>query len=127
MPISSRSIPCLWFDSNAEDAARFYVGIFPNSKVGQIARYTRAGHDVHKRPAGSVMTVAFELEGQPFTALNGGPAFTFNEAISLQVYCETQEEIDGYGEAGGRRRSGRSSVAGSRTSTVCRGRSCRGG
>lgn len=86
--------PCLWFDDQAEDAARFYTGIFPSSRITQIARYGKAGHEVHGRPAGSVMTVAFELAGQPFTALNGGPVFKFNEAVSFQVNCKTQADID---------------------------------
>jgi predicted 3-demethylubiquinone-9 3-methyltransferase (glyoxalase superfamily) len=88
--------PCLWFDSQAEEAARFYTGIFKNSKIGTIARYGEAGHEVHGQPAGKVMTVAFELNGQPFTALNGGPQFKFNEAISFQIMCRTQEEVDHY-------------------------------
>lgn len=90
--------PCLWFDNQAEEAARFYAGIFKNSKIGRISRYGEAGQEVHHRPPGSVMTVEFELDGQKFTALNGGPLFTFNEAISLQIYCETQQEIDYYWE-----------------------------
>jgi predicted 3-demethylubiquinone-9 3-methyltransferase (glyoxalase superfamily) len=89
-------IPCLWFDSQAEEAARFYTGIFTNSRLGTISRYTDAGREVHGQPAGKVMTVEFELNGQPFTALNGGPQFKFNEAISFQIMCETQEEIDHY-------------------------------
>jgi predicted 3-demethylubiquinone-9 3-methyltransferase (glyoxalase superfamily) len=88
--------PCLWFDTQAEEAARFYVGIFKNSKIGAISRYTEAGREVHGRPAGSVMTVDFQLNGQPFTALNGGPHFKFNEAISFQIMCRDQEEIDHY-------------------------------
>ncbi|HEU5303648.1 MAG TPA: VOC family protein [Gemmatimonadales bacterium] len=88
--------PCLWFDTQAEEAARFYTGIFRNSRIGKISRYTEAGHEVHGRPAGSVMTVEFELNGQPFTALNGGPHFTFNEAVSFQIMCNTQEEVDHY-------------------------------
>ena len=88
--------PCLWFDSQAEEAAKFYTSIFPNSRINAIARYTEAGQENHGRPPGSVMTVAFELDGQSFTALNGGPLFTFNEAISLQVDCPTQKEIDYY-------------------------------
>ena len=88
--------PCLWFDTQAEDAARFYTGIFENSKIGTITRYGKAGHEVHGRPAGTVMTVAFELNGQPFTALNGGPLFKFNEAISFQIMCRNQEEVDHY-------------------------------
>lgn len=91
-----RITPCLWFDDQAEEAAGFYVGIFPNSRIGEISRYGEAGHEFHGKPPGSVMTVAFELDGQTFTALNGGPIFRFNEAISFQVYCETQEEIDHY-------------------------------
>jgi predicted 3-demethylubiquinone-9 3-methyltransferase (glyoxalase superfamily) len=86
--------PCLWFDDQAEEAASFYAGIFKNSRIGRIARYGNAGHEVHGRAPGSVMIVAFELDGQSFTALNGGPVFKFNEAISFQVNCETQEEID---------------------------------
>jgi predicted 3-demethylubiquinone-9 3-methyltransferase (glyoxalase superfamily) len=88
--------PCLWFDDQAEEAARFYTGIFRNSKMTNVSRYGEAGHEIHGRPAGSVMTVAFELNGQAFTALNGGPVFKFNEAISLQVPCDTQEEVDYY-------------------------------
>jgi predicted 3-demethylubiquinone-9 3-methyltransferase (glyoxalase superfamily) len=88
--------PCLWFDTQAEEAARYYTGIFKNSRMGKISRYTDAGRDTHRKPAGSVMTVAFELNGQPFTALNGGPQFKFNEAISLQIVCQDQEEVDYY-------------------------------
>ena len=88
--------PCLWFDDQAEQAARYYTGIFPNSRIGAVSRYGEAGTDIHGRPPGSVMTVAFELDGQPFTALNGGPVFTFNEAISFQVSCDSQQEIDHY-------------------------------
>jgi predicted 3-demethylubiquinone-9 3-methyltransferase (glyoxalase superfamily) len=88
--------PCLWFDDRAEEAVRFYTSIFPSSRIGRITRYGTAGREIHGRPAGTVMTVAFELEGQSFTALNGGPHFTFNEAISLQVMCETQDEVDHY-------------------------------
>jgi len=88
--------PCLWFDNQAEEAARYYTGIFKNSKIGRISRYTEAGREVHGRPAGTVMTVEFELNGQPFTALNGGPLFKFNEAISFQIMCRTQEEVDHY-------------------------------
>jgi predicted 3-demethylubiquinone-9 3-methyltransferase (glyoxalase superfamily) len=88
--------PCLWFDSEAEDAARFYTGIFPNSKITSISHYGEAGREVHGQPAGKVLTVAFELDGRPFTALNGGPQFKFNEAVSFQVPCTNQEEIDYY-------------------------------
>ena len=93
-----RIAPCLWFDHQAEEAAKYYTGIFKNSRIVAISRYGEAGYEIHRRPAGSVMTVAFELEGQPFTALNGGPLFKFNEAISLQVYCESQDEVDYYWE-----------------------------
>jgi predicted 3-demethylubiquinone-9 3-methyltransferase (glyoxalase superfamily) len=95
MPIRKIS-PCLWFDNQGEEAAKFYTGIFKNSRIVNIARYGEAGREVHGRPAGSVMTVAFELDGQRFTALNGGPIFKFNEAVSFQVDCETQEEVDYY-------------------------------
>ena len=86
--------PCLWFDSQAEEAAKFYVSIFKNSKIGNMTRYGEAGAEVSGRPKGSVMTVTFEIEGQEFVALNGGPHFTFSEAISLMVQCETQQDID---------------------------------
>ena len=88
--------PCLWFDDNAEEAVNFYTSVFKNSKIKTISRYGEAGHEIHGKPAGSVMTVAFELDGQAFTALNGGPVFRFNEAISFQVSCETQEEVNCY-------------------------------
>lgn len=86
--------PFLWFDNQAEEAATFYTNIFPHSKITAIARYGEASPG----PAGSVMTIAFELNGQEFTALNGGPIFKFNEAISFYVHCETQEEVDYYWE-----------------------------
>ena len=98
MQIRSKIAPCLWFDDKAEPAAAFYTGIFPNSRIGTILRYSEVGQEFHGKPAGSVMTVAFELDGLAFTALNGGPLFRFNEAVSLQVYCETQQEIDHYWE-----------------------------
>ena len=88
--------PCLWFDDQAEEAATFYTAIFKQSKIIDIARYTESGHEFHGKRAGSVMTITFELNGQLFTALNGGPDFTFNEAISFQVSCESQEEVDDY-------------------------------
>lgn len=90
--------PCLWFDDQAEEAAKFYTDIFPNSRIGNISRYGEAGKEFHGKPAGTVLVVEFELNGQPYTALNGGPQFTFNEAISLQVHCETQTEVDDYWE-----------------------------
>jgi predicted 3-demethylubiquinone-9 3-methyltransferase (glyoxalase superfamily) len=88
--------PCLWFDDQAEEAVAFYTGIFRNSRIVKISRYGEAGREIHGKSAGTVMTVAFELDGQAFTALNGGPIFKFNEAISFQVNCETQEEVDYY-------------------------------
>ena len=84
--------PCLWFDDRGEEAANFYTSVFPNSKVNEVTRYGSAG----PRPEGMVMTVTFELDGQPFVALNGGPEFTFDEAISFQVNCESQDEVDKY-------------------------------
>jgi len=94
----NRITPFLWFDSQAEEAANFYVSIFKNSKILQVTRYGEAGKEVHGRAPGSVMTVAFELDGQPFTALNGGPHFKFNEAVSFVVGCKDQGEIDYYWE-----------------------------
>jgi predicted 3-demethylubiquinone-9 3-methyltransferase (glyoxalase superfamily) len=91
---TARITPCLWFDDQAEEAARFYVAIFRKSRLGKVARYGKAGFEIHGRTEGSVMTVAFELDGQPFTALNGGPLFRFNEAISFQVNCDSQQEVD---------------------------------
>ncbi len=96
MPSIPRIAPCLWFDDQAEQAAQFYVSVFPNSRIVRVSRYGEAGREVHGRPAGSVMVVAFELDGQPFMALNGGPLFKFNEAISLAVDCDTQDEVDHY-------------------------------
>ena len=95
MKVSAPKItPCLWFDTEAEEAAQFYVSIFKNSKIRSISRYGKAGQEIHGKQPGSVMTVAFEIDGQAFVALNGGPQFKFNEAVSLQINCETQEEID---------------------------------
>jgi predicted 3-demethylubiquinone-9 3-methyltransferase (glyoxalase superfamily) len=95
MPIAASKInPCLWFDSEAEEAARFYCSIFKNSKVGTISRYGREGKEIHGREAGSVMAVEFELDGVRFAALNGGPLFKFSEAISFQVHCDDQKEVD---------------------------------
>ena len=98
MTTSLRISPCLWFAEEAEDAARYYTGIFRNARITTITRYGSTGFEVHHRPAGTVMTVAFELDGQTFTALNGGPLFTFSEAISFEVRCTTQDEIDYYWE-----------------------------
>ena len=91
-------IPCLWFDDKAEEAAKFYASIFKNSKVGNVSRYGKEGYEFHGKEDGTVMTVDFEIEGQQFVALNGGPIFKFNEAISFQVHCETQKEVDYYWE-----------------------------
>ncbi len=88
--------PCLWFDHGAEEAAEFYVSVFPHSRIEMISHYTKEGFEIHGQKEGAVMTVEFRLNGQPFTALNGGPVFTFNEAVSFQVFCDTQEEIDFY-------------------------------
>jgi predicted 3-demethylubiquinone-9 3-methyltransferase (glyoxalase superfamily) len=88
--------PCLWFDNQAEEAAKFYVSLFENSAMGAVTRYGKEGFEVHGRPEGSVLTVSFRLEGQEFTALNGGPHFKFSEAISFVVRCETQTEVDRY-------------------------------
>lgn len=97
MKITSKISPCLWFDDQAEAAVRFYTGIFPDSKITQTTYYQgEKMTQVSGRPEGSVLTVAFELAGIPFTALNGGPIFKFNEAISLQVHCESQQELDNY-------------------------------
>jgi predicted 3-demethylubiquinone-9 3-methyltransferase (glyoxalase superfamily) len=84
--------PCLWFDTEGEEAAKFYTSVFPNSRIVDVTHYGSAG----PRPEGTVMTVSFELDGQRFTALNGGPEFTFTEAISFEVSCETQEEVDAF-------------------------------
>jgi predicted 3-demethylubiquinone-9 3-methyltransferase (glyoxalase superfamily) len=87
-------MPCLWFDTQAEAAANHYVSIFENSKLGSITRYGKDGHEIHGKPAGSVMTVEFEIAGTKFLALNGGPEFKFDEAISFQIFCETEAEVD---------------------------------
>lgn len=91
-----RITPCLWFDTQAEEAARFYTSIFKKSRIGRISRYGKEGREIHGKPEGSVLTVEFEINGQAFTALNGGPVFRFNEAVSFQVYCDTQQELDQY-------------------------------
>lgn len=83
--IRQKIAPCLWFDTQAEEAANFYVSLFPNSRINHVSRYGKAGQDVHGKKPGSVMVVEFEIEGQTFTALNGGPHFKFNEAVSFQV------------------------------------------
>jgi predicted 3-demethylubiquinone-9 3-methyltransferase (glyoxalase superfamily) len=95
MELTAKKItPCLWFDTQAEEAAKLYASVFKNSKIGKVSRYGKEGFEVHGKKAGTVMTVEFELEGQKFLALNGGPHFKFNEAVSFQVHCETQQEID---------------------------------
>ena len=96
MPITQKISPCLWFDADAEQAAQFYTGIFKSSRIITVSRYGKAGFEVHHKPEGTAMTVLFELEGQQFTALNGGPQFKFNESISFQVSCKDQQEIDYY-------------------------------
>ncbi|MFZ5959402.1 VOC family protein [Pseudomonas knackmussii] len=93
-----RITPCLWFDDQAEQAVAFYTAIFPNSRVLAVSRYGEAGREFHGKPPGTVMTVTFELDGLAFTALNGGPMFQFSEALSLQVNCDSQAEIDHYWE-----------------------------
>ena len=90
--------PFLWFDNQAEQAANFYVSVFKNSKMGQVTRYGKEGYEIHGMDEGSVMTVDFDIENQKFIALNGGPVFKFNEAISFQVLCDSQKELDYYWE-----------------------------
>ena len=127
MPLIQKITPCLWFDDQAEQAAKFYTEIFKNSKIKKITRYGKEGYEIHRKSEGSVMTVEFELDGQALTALNGGPVFKFNEAISFQVDCATQEEVDYYWEnfrkAETKTRNG---AVGSKTDTVSRGRLFRG-
>lgn len=96
MQFSQKIAPCLWFSHEAEEAARYYTGIFPDSKILKIARYGEAGKEQHQQQPGTVLTVQFELAGQTFTALNGGPIFKFTEAVSLQIYVEDQKELDYY-------------------------------
>ena len=90
--------PCLWFDNQAEEAANFYITVFKNSKIDQVTLYGKEGYDIHGMKEGTAMTVDFEIESQKFVALNGGPVFKFNEAISFQVFCDTQKELDYYWE-----------------------------
>jgi len=92
----SQITPFLWFDNQAEEAANFYTSIFKNSKIETISRYGKEGFDIHGQKEGTVMTIGFRINDQSFTALNGGPIFKFNEAVSFQIFCETQEEIDYY-------------------------------
>jgi predicted 3-demethylubiquinone-9 3-methyltransferase (glyoxalase superfamily) len=88
--------PNLWFNDQAEEAVKYYTSIFKNSSIGRISRYGKEGIEIHKKPEGSILTIEFQLEGQSFLSLNAGPEFQFNEAISLIVYCDTQEEVDYY-------------------------------
>ncbi|PNY28394.1 Uncharacterized protein TCAP_01686 [Tolypocladium capitatum] len=97
MPLNSL-ITCLWFDGNAEEAANYYVSVFGNSRITGIKKYPEAGSAIHKRQPGTVMTITFELNGHRFVGLNGGPAYKFSPAISFQVECEDQSEIDHYWE-----------------------------
>jgi len=94
--MTSQIIPCLWFDNQAEEATEFYTSIFENSKINSINRYGKEGFEIHGQKEGTVMTTTFNINGQTFTALNGGPLFRFNESISFQVFCKDQEEIDYY-------------------------------
>jgi predicted 3-demethylubiquinone-9 3-methyltransferase (glyoxalase superfamily) len=96
--MSKKIVPCLWFDNQAEQAANYYTSIFKNSKIVKTTYYGEAGEEIHGQKPGTVLTVAFELDGNPFTALNGGPIFKFNEALSLQVMCDDQKDIDYYWE-----------------------------
>jgi predicted 3-demethylubiquinone-9 3-methyltransferase (glyoxalase superfamily) len=91
-------IPCLWFDKDAEEAARFYCSIFKGAKLGTLTRYGKEGREIHGMPEGSVQTVEFSINGSDFLALNGGPLFKFTEAVSFQVLCDTQKEVDYYWE-----------------------------
>ena len=96
MPTLQTITPCLWFDSNAEAAVDHYLSVFDSSRITAVTRYGEAGREVHGKEMGTVLSIAFELAGQPFTALNGGPAFTFGPAVSFIVNCETQDEVDHY-------------------------------
>ena len=100
MPIARQQItPCLWFDRNAEEAVNLYITVFKNSKITHVLRYGNAGQETHGGTPGAVLAIDFELDGQKFSCLNGGPLFKFSEAVSFQVPCETQEEIDYYWNA----------------------------
>ena len=116
--------PFLWFNDNAEEAVKFYTSIFKKSKTGKIARYDKAGEKAAGRPAGSVMTIEFEIEGQEFIALNGGPHFKFNESVSFVVNCKTQAEVDYYWKNSPPAVAKRFSAAGSRIGSVFHGKSC---
>ncbi len=100
MPLAKHKIaPCLWFDGRAEEAARYYCSVFKNSRMGRVSYFPDSSQYAHGQQAGSVLMAEFELDGQPFYTLNGGPQFTFDEAVSFQIYCETQDEIDYYWNA----------------------------
>ena len=92
--IKQKVAPCLWFDAQAEEAAKYYTSVFKNVRINRISRYGNAGREMHGKEPGSVMVVEFEIDGQTFTALNGSPHFKFNEAVSFQVMCDSQDEID---------------------------------
>jgi predicted 3-demethylubiquinone-9 3-methyltransferase (glyoxalase superfamily) len=94
--MTNQITPCLWFENQAEEAAFFYTSVFKNSKIENISHYGKEGFEIHGQKEGTVLTVDFHINGQHFTALNGGPFFKFNESVSFQVFCETQEEIDFY-------------------------------
>lgn len=97
MPLSPPKITaCLWYDDQAEGAAQLYTSLFPESRITSVTRFSAEGQEIHGKPPGSVMTVSFELAGHPFVALNGGPQFTFDEAVSFQILCDSQEEVDHY-------------------------------
>lgn len=96
MTLLQKITPNLWFDNQAEEAVKFYTSVFKDSGTGKISRYGKEGFEIHGKPEGTVMTIEFQLEGQRFLALNGGPSFKFNEAVSFVIACETQEEIDYY-------------------------------
>jgi len=98
MTTIAKIAPCLWFDGQAEEAAKFYTNVFPSSRIKHISHYPNEGQEVHHQKAGSMLAVEFELDGQPFTALNGGPQFKFNEAVSLMVMCDSQAEVDRFWE-----------------------------
>lgn len=98
MATIQRITTCLWFDKEAEEAAKFYTSIFKNSKIGRVSHYGKEGHEIHGGKEGTVLTIEFELDGYKFTGLNGGPLFKFNEAVSLIINCDTQEEVDYYWE-----------------------------
>lgn len=124
MQIKQTIAPCLWFDHQGEEAARFYTAIFPNSKILGITKYGKAGYEIHHQPAGSVMTVAFELDGQLFTALNAGPLFKFNEAIPFRCCAIRRRKSTHIGRSCRKAAiQRRSSADGSKTSSAFRGRS----